>query len=217
MLRVVLGVWFCAAVAVGATGVLQAASVPPPAFALLLTVLTVGAVWLVPGLRARVQALGVGPLVAFHLIRVGAGINFLVLARQGTLPREFALLAGWGDIAVGVGAFVVLMFCLPAKTSGQRTALMFWNAVGLIDIFSVLGNGLRLFVRQPEIGVPFTHLPLALLPLFVVPIVISTHLWIFAWSARPAEPLPIGPLVPPPEENEIAADETDEAGPGPRP
>jgi hypothetical protein len=49
-----------------------------------------------------------------------------------------------------------------------------------------------------------------MLPLFVVPLVISTHLWIFAWSARPVEPLPQGPVVLPPEDIEVGEENEDE-------
>jgi hypothetical protein len=54
----------------------------------------------------------------------------------------------------------------------------------LIDILLVLGNGMRLFTRDPGIGVAFTRLPLALLPTFVVPIVITSHVLLFAWYWR---------------------------------
>jgi hypothetical protein len=203
MLGFILGVWCAAALAVGYSGVLRDVSAPPPTFALLLAIATLAAIWLVPALNTRVRALGIGPLVAIHLTRVVAGINFLILAANGTLPREFALLAGWGDIAVGAAVVPVLMFCVPVRTSGQRLALVVWNTAGLLDILTVLGNGMRLLGKQPELALPFTALPLALLPLFLVPLVICAHLWIFAWtSASDSQPLPSGPVVRPPEEEE---------------
>jgi hypothetical protein len=203
MLGSILTVWLIAALAVGATGALRSAAIPPPAFALLLTVVTITAVWRVPALRTRVLALGIGPLVAMHLTRVVAGVNFLLLARDGTLPGEFALLAGWGDIAVGIAVLPVLMLCVPARTSGQRLGLLVWNTVGLLDILTVLGNGMRLLLKQPAIAEPFAVLPLAILPLFLVPLVISSHLWIFAWTtAAETQPLPGGPVVAPPEAND---------------
>src|SRR5690606_13004418 len=131
--------------------------------------------------------------------RAVVGVYFLLLARKGVLPGEFAYVAGWGDIVVALGALVVLMFAVPARTDQQRLVLLVWNTIGLLDILLVLGNGLRLFSRTPEIALPFTQLPLALLPLLVVPLVISTHLWIFAWSAPSATPLPTDPVVRPPE------------------
>lgn len=203
MLGILLGVWLVAALLVGGTGTLRDLPLPPPALALLLAIAMLAAGWLVPGLRTRRRALGPGPLVAVHLTRLVAGIYFLVLAQRGILPDEFARLAGWGDIAVGLAAFPILMYAVPARTSGQRLALLLWNTAGLFDILAVLGNGLRLFRRDPAIAEPFLQLPLALLPILIVPLVIATHLWIFAWST-PADlqPLSSGPVVPPGEPDE---------------
>lgn len=206
MLRLVLGIWFLAALLVGATGRLAGSELPPPAFALLITIVLVMGVWLVPGLRQPVQHLGPGTLVAFHLCRLPIGAYFLLLAHRGELPDAFALPAGWGDIVVGLAAIPVLMFCLPAFTGGDRMGFLAWNALGLLDILLVLGNGMRLLGREPGMAEPFTRLPLAILPLFVVPIVISTHLWLFAWlpSRRPTgmPDEPVGPRIPPPEDLE---------------
>jgi hypothetical protein len=63
-----------------------------------------------------------------------------------------------------------------------------WNTAGLIDILGVLGNGMRVFVANPAIGVAFTTLPLALLPTFVVPIVIASHVLLFGWCRGDRRP-----------------------------
>ena len=52
----------------------------------------------------------------------------------------------------------------------------------LLDILGVLGNGTRIFVREPSFVEPFTRLPLAILPTFVVPIVIVSHVLLFSWA-----------------------------------
>jgi hypothetical protein len=122
------------------------------------------------------------PLVLFHLTRVAAGAYFLVLYRRGVLPGEFAVVAGWGDIAAGLGALVVALACLPVRSGIHRAALLVWNVAGLIDILGVLGNGIRVFTSNPAIAQPFTSLPLAMLPTFVVPIVIVTHVLLFGWA-----------------------------------
>ena len=98
------------------------------------------------------------------------------------LPREFTTPAGWGDVLVGIGAVWVLMRCLPVRTAWQRTALIVWNVAGLLDILGVLGNALRLYAKDPSFVEPFMSLPLALLPTFVVPIVIVSHVLLFGWS-----------------------------------
>ncbi len=202
MLGLILALWFAAALVAGATGALERAPAPPSEFALLLAILALGAVWLFPAVKRRVHALGMGSLVAFHVARLGTGAYLVLLVSRGTLPHDLGLVAGWGDVAAGLGALLVLMFCLPAHTSAQRTGLLVWNTVGMIVVLTNLGNGLRVFGQHPELAGPFHVLPLTILPLFVEPIVISTHLWIFAWTARPTEVMPSDPIVRPPEEHE---------------
>jgi hypothetical protein len=131
-----------------------------------------------------VRGLGPAPLVALHLVRIVAGAYFLLLYRRGVLPAEFALGAGWGDIVVGFGAIAVLAFCLPLRTAARHRALLAWNTLGLIDILLVLGNGARLFLADPAIAAAFTRLPLALLPLLVVPLVIASHVLLFQRAFR---------------------------------
>jgi hypothetical protein len=186
----VLGVWLAAAVNLGASGALRSLPVPPPAIAVALTILLLLSLRLSPAVRRAVGSLGVAPLVLFHVTRIAAGAYFLVLYRRGVLPGEFAIAAGWGDIAVGVGAIAVFLFCLPLRTPARRAGLLVWNTLGLIDILGVLANGMRLFAGNPALGEPFTSLPLALLPTFVVPIVIVSHALLYGGAGRgaPARP-----------------------------
>ena len=45
-----------------------------------------------------------------------------------------------------------------------------------------LGNALRHYLRYPAFVEPFMSLPLAILPTFVVPIVIVSHVLLFSWA-----------------------------------
>jgi hypothetical protein len=183
VIGVVLGVWLVIASLAAATGVLARSPIPPPGIAFLLTGGVLLVLWSSREAREPVRRLGARPLVAFHLTRLVAGVYFLALYQQGLLPREFAVVAGWGDILVAIGAIVVLWVCLPVRTTGQRQGLLLWNTLGLIDILLVLANGMRLFMRDAGLGGAFTGLPLALLPTFVVPIVITSHLLLFWWHS----------------------------------
>ena len=182
MVRLVVFVWLGVAVVVGATGTLRRLPVPPPAIAAALTIAVLLVVRLSARAREAVFRIGPGPLIAFHLTRVAAGLYFLVMGARGVLPREFTTAAGWGDIVVGLAAIWVLMRCVPAYARWQRTAFIVWNAAGLLDILGVLGNGIRLFIRNPSFADPFMSLPLAILPTFVVPIVIVSHVLLFDWA-----------------------------------
>jgi hypothetical protein len=178
--------WLAAAVNVGASGLLARLPVPPPAIAIGLTAVLLLLMRMSHSVRDAAWSLGPKPLVTFHLTRIAAGVYFLLLYSRGVLPGEFAIPAGWGDIAVGAGALVVLTFCLPARTRGQRVGLIVWNTAGLLDILAVLGNGMRLFAGNAAIAEPFMSLPLALLPTFVVPAVIGSHVLLFGWSSARA-------------------------------
>ena len=179
--RSALLIWLAVAIAIGARQLLALSPVPPPAIALALTALVLLTVWLSKAVARAVRDVGPRALVAFHVVRLFAGIHFLILASNGTLPREFAWAAGYGDIAVGVTALLVCWWCFPLRSAAQRRTVLLWNAFGLVDIVGVLANGIRLFVGDPSLAAPFTTLPLAMLPTFVVPIVVASHILLFAW------------------------------------
>ena len=183
MVRVVVFLWLGVALLVSATGTLGRWRVPPPAIAIGLTIAILLVVRLSSGARGAMRQIGPGPLVVFHVIRVAAGVYFLLAGARGVLPTEFTTPAGWGDIVVGVAAISILWRCIPTVTAGQRLAFVVWNFAGLLDILGVLGNAIRLFSRNPALFEPFTYLPLALLPTFVVPIVIVSHVLLFTWLA----------------------------------
>ena len=182
MVRLVVFVWLVVAAIVGATGVLRQSPIPPPAVAVALTIVALLVVRLSRGAREAVQQIGPGPLVLFHVVRIAAGAYFLVLGARDAIPREFTTPAGWGDIVVGIAAIWVLLRCLPVRTPWQRWAFYLWNVAGLLDILAVIGNAIRLYLRDPAFVEPFMSLPLAILPTFVVPIVIVSHVLLFSWA-----------------------------------
>ena len=83
---------------------------------------------------------------------------------------------------MGIAAIWVLLRCLPVRTPWQRWAFYLWNVAGLLDILAVIGNAIRLYLRDPAFVEPFMSLPLAILPTFVVPIVIVSHVLLFSWA-----------------------------------
>jgi len=174
----ILVVWFVAALAAGACGVVTWLQPPlPQALLLLLSAAALTASWAVPTINAWVSGLSFETLVSVHLTRF-IGVYFLVLYRQGRLPHAFAVPCGWGDIAVAVGAVGLLVFAPPLAT--RRRLVYAWNLFGLLDILFVVFTAGRLASSDPGSMAELLRLPLSLLPTFVVPLIIASHAIIFA-------------------------------------
>ncbi len=141
-----------------------------------LTAAALLAWWRIPAVRARIDTLPLAALVAIHLCRF-VGLYFLSLGRAGKLPPEFAVPAGVGDVVVAMGAVLLLIF--PALRE-RRAVLFGWNVIGLLDIVLVVCNALRCGLRDWASMAPLRELPLALLPTFIVPLIIVSHGLIFA-------------------------------------
>jgi hypothetical protein len=181
---IALMVWFFVAFALGDSGRLAVLEPPAPQMILLgLTVLLLVNGATLPGFRHWLAGLDVRRLVAVHLTRF-IGIYFLVLYGRGQLPYDFAVKGGWGDIAVATGA--VLLLVVPGLIV-RRGWLLAWNFLGLLDIVFVVATAARLADADPSSMRALLRLPLSLLPTFLVPLLIATHVWILVrlWGARP--------------------------------
>jgi hypothetical protein len=191
--RLALGTaaWFTVLAALAAAGLFSAASgIDTPAIgaAVLLPILAVALVTLrVPA--ARRLALGI-PLAVLVVVNVGRllGGFFLLLQADGRLPATFATHAGWGDVAVAVTALPVA-WAVHCRLAGWRALTLVWNSAGLVDLVAAvtLGIGssaspLRFIYESPDSGVMGT-LPWLLVPGFLVPVYVLTHLAVFAQLA----------------------------------
>lgn len=177
-IRLVFWMWFAVALGVGHFLVLQRLPLPAIQGILFgLTGLLVLAYRRITGFRMWVDGLDLRALVLFHVTRF-VGIYFLVLYRRGELPYEFAVPGGVGDILVAVLALIVVL--LPLAEAKQRRAIYIWNVIGLIDILLVVLAAARIGFSGGFGLYPLTYLPLSLLPTFLVPLIIASHLAIFA-------------------------------------
>jgi hypothetical protein len=182
-----LGVWLAVAVALGASGRLQ--GLVPPIPQLTLVALTVGALLVtarVAAVRTWALSVDVRVLVAFHLTRF-VGASFLVLYRRGELPYDFAVPGGWGDILVASLALLLLVGG-PPDTVGRLRAYVAWNVLGLLDILFVVATAARLGLAAPASMAALLRLPLSLLPTFLVPLIITSHVLLAIRLARAGRP-----------------------------
>lgn len=174
----ILVVWFVAALAAGASGLVTRLQPPlPQALVFLLTAAALTASWSVPSLKLWVSALSLESLVAVHLTRF-VGIYFLVLYGEGKLPRAFAVPGGWGDIVTASWALALLALARPLAS--RRRLVYAWNLFGLLDILFVVFTAGRLARLDPGSMAELLLLPLSLLPTFVVPLIIASHAIVLA-------------------------------------
>ncbi len=181
---VALALWGVAALALSFTGLIT------PARPVLIPVCLLGSTAAVLLSWRRVRAareffegLALPAYLGLHITRAFIGTGFLILLSRGMLPAEFAVRAGVGDIIAGVLAALVLV--IPARTSWHRRALWFFNVVGLVDILLVVATAQRILLFGDASSMrAFWHAPWPMLPLFVVPLVIASHVILFARLAR---------------------------------
>ena len=208
-----LGAWFSMVLIAGATGAFSDGSgigvagvglavVLPVA---LLAVLVLGTA---PG-RASIRQAPLVALVGVHAVRI-LGISFILLYAAKRLPAPFAPIAGWGDIAVGLLALLLVVWLGSGKDERPTGIIVLWNALGLADLLAAVTLGatashgpLQLFHGEPSASI-MTSVPWILIPCFLVPALIFVHLCTFYWlrtmkveahrAAMPvrSKPLPVG-------------------------
>jgi hypothetical protein len=112
-----------------------------------------------------------------------AGLGFLSLYANGVLPGLFAFPAGLGDMAIGVTApwIVLELIRRPSFAASRRFAI--WNILGIVDFVVAVStgtlssgffHGITVFNGNITTS-PMAHLPLILIPAYMVPFFIMLH------------------------------------------
>jgi hypothetical protein len=119
-------------------------------------------------------------LVSIHATRLG-GLLFLALMDMKLLPAEFALPAGYGDMAVGLLALGLVSLLAQRKPYAHALAIG-WNVLGLLDFVGALTTGI-LFIgpfaaQVAASGVSLLYLNYVLIvPSFGVPLYTLLHVY----------------------------------------
>jgi hypothetical protein len=188
----IAGLWIGLAIALANTGIYAATATPVPVVGIMagLPVLAIGLAAVVSrSLRDALMALPLPLLVGLNAMRF-LGAFFLLLALQNRLSGPFPLLAGCGDVIVGVTA-LPLAFAIARSPRDNRGRLLAWNALGMLDLVVAVSLGI---ISAP--GSPLQHfggaigstaiwmLPWSNIPTLLVPFYLITHGIIFAKLAR---------------------------------
>ena len=170
--------WLVVAIALGVSGLLRQVRPPGPQILIVgLTGVLIASYWLSKSFRVWLNALDLRVIVALHLARF-VGFYFLWLYGKGELPYRFAVPGGWGDIIVATGAIVILASW--SHFAGRRPVLFIWNVYGLVDILFVVAMAATEAMAMPASMAALLRMPLSLVATFLVPLIISSHLFIFA-------------------------------------
>lgn len=175
-------VWFVIACALGMSGATLKLQPPVPQLIMLaITATLVGMGVFHAGFRAWVLQADLRGVLAFHLTRF-VGLWFIVLHTRGELPMEFAMPAGAGDVAVAVAAVFLLAFFPRPERAGLL--LWLWNIVGTLDIAGAVATGSRMAFAYPGSMNGLLRFPTSLVPTFIVPMVIASHVLVFVRLSR---------------------------------
>jgi len=181
VVRVALWTWFAGAVAMGITPGLRPASASHSALVLGLTALALYPYFRVGKLRDFVDGLDPRALLQIHLCRL-LGIFFILQWWRGGLPYAFAVPVGIGEIVVAACALVLIVGKF--ESSQFRRYLTLWNVVGLFDLLFAVYIAAKVGTSNPKGMRAFDAAPLWIWPSFLVPLLLATHVMLFARLLR---------------------------------
>jgi hypothetical protein len=124
-------------------------------------------------LRAAVERFGIARLTALHLWRVPAALAFYAYGLAGELPPLFWIVAGTGDLLVGLYAARALR--APQDAAYYRR----FHVLGFADFVVAVGLGLTYTLLLDARMAPIAQWPMALIPLFGVGLSGASHLIAF--------------------------------------
>lgn len=174
--------WQATAQYLGGADTYLAAAASPAALPLALLVpLAIGALalWRSGRISGLVSAIPLPWLVLAQTYRLGGAI-FLVLWADGRLPWQFALPAGIGDVATGLGALIVSSM-LAKRAAGAYRSAWVWSLFGIADLVVAVAMGTMtspgpvhlLALDAPNLLI--TAYPLVMVPTFAVPLALMLH------------------------------------------
>jgi hypothetical protein len=188
----VLAVWLVAIVVLSATGAFESPPGQPPlpvaiGFAAPV-VLFFALLRLSRSFREFVLSADLRLITGIQAWRF-AGFGFLALYAHSVLPGGFAIPAGLGDMAIGLTAPWMVATLTRRPSFADSVGFRVWNVLGILDLVTAITDGAINAVHatgapeQITTGV-MAQLPLALIPVYLVPIFFMLHIASLLQSRR---------------------------------
>ena len=124
-------------------------------------------------IREYLSSFSLEALTFIHLWRIIAAAVFLYYGAAGLLPETFVNLAGYGDLIAGLMVPIALLF------RKYKSAFWAFNIIGFADFCVAVGTGVFFAFSGSDVMLNIRLLPLAMIPLFGVPISGLTHIVMF--------------------------------------
>jgi len=185
--------WFAASLALAWLGAYEGAPdrLPTIPFGIFVPI-AIGAllIWRSRAVARIIDAVPQHWLIGLHVTRA-LGAIFLVLYAAGLMPGLFAVPAGLGDLAV-VALAPAVAFASARDPQGSAGAVAAWNVLGLGDFLVATATGFATGPSPLQLAAfdnPNTLIaayPLALIPVFLVPLWSLLHIASLAKLRRAA-------------------------------
>ena len=175
-------IWMGVQVAIALSGFyLQTKTIPPRFFlAPMPAFLLIAVVFFTRRGRGFVDSMSLKWSVLLHTVRILVKVTLYWLFLYKQVPAQLTFEAGNVDILIGLSA--PLIWWAFASGRIQKRGLLVWNYLALLSVLNALGRAVlsapfrfqQFAFDQPTVAI--LTFPFILLPAFVVPAVVFTHL-----------------------------------------
>lgn len=172
--------WLILISSISLTGFFQNTNTIPPRFLIVL----IGNIAFIAFLYSRLKAVALDYRYAMlvHALRVLVEITLYFLFLRKQVPKIMTFNGLNFDIIIGISALICFILSQLFKVNLGKKTLLIWNVIGLLFLMNIIVIAFLsaplpiqlLSFEQPNIAV--LSFPYILLPSFIVPFVILTHI-----------------------------------------
>jgi hypothetical protein len=172
--------WLILISSISLTGFFQNTNTIPPRFLIVL----IGNIAFIAFLYSRLKSVALDYRYAMvvHTLRIPVEIALYFLFLRNQVPEIMTFNGLNFDIIIGISALIFFIVSQSFKVNLGKKTLLIWNILGLLFLMNIVVIAIlsaplpiqQLSFEQPNIAV--LSFPYILLPSFIVPFVILTHI-----------------------------------------